>query len=165
MPTCVLHIRCRSCILPIGLLFAIVLWSGNAAYLYLSVSFIQMLKVRGAAGCVQPHWGSNINTQGAMLSAQHTPDGGWSVPGSLCTTTTRTHMLPRYLLVLLNLCRPPCPWWCSLLACCSPPKSSPPQWGPTWLWWAPALPSHRTVRGALVIAGSWTVCVILASSC
>ncbi|MEW5298216.1 MAG: hypothetical protein WDW38_001058 [Sanguina aurantia] len=33
-----------SCILPIGLLFAAVLWMGNAAYLYLSVSFIQMLK-------------------------------------------------------------------------------------------------------------------------
>lgn len=33
------------CILPIGLLFAGVLWTGNAAYLYLSVSFIQMLKV------------------------------------------------------------------------------------------------------------------------
>lgn len=33
-----------SCILPIGLLFAITLWTSNAAYLYLSVSFIQMLK-------------------------------------------------------------------------------------------------------------------------
>ncbi|KAJ9533779.1 hypothetical protein QJQ45_026863 [Haematococcus lacustris] len=38
---CVLWCRC---ILPIGLLFAITLWTGNAAYLYLSVSFIQMLK-------------------------------------------------------------------------------------------------------------------------
>lgn len=36
-----------SCILPIGLLFAATLWMGNAAYLTLSVSFIQMLKVRG----------------------------------------------------------------------------------------------------------------------
>lgn len=36
--------HCRSCILPIGLLFAATLWLGNAAYLYLSVSFIQMLK-------------------------------------------------------------------------------------------------------------------------
>ena len=34
-----------SCILPIGLLFAGTLWTSNAAYLYLSVSFIQMLKV------------------------------------------------------------------------------------------------------------------------
>ena len=32
------------CILPIGLLFAGTLWTSNAAYLYLSVSFIQMLK-------------------------------------------------------------------------------------------------------------------------
>lgn len=41
----------RSCILPIGLLFAGTLWTGNAAYLYLSVSFIQMLKV-----CLVQHW-------------------------------------------------------------------------------------------------------------
>ncbi|MEW5304883.1 MAG: hypothetical protein WDW36_007461 [Sanguina aurantia] len=31
-------------VLPIALLFALVLWLGNAAYMYLSVSFIQMLK-------------------------------------------------------------------------------------------------------------------------
>ena len=31
-------------IVPIGALFAGTLWLGNAAYLYLSVSFIQMLK-------------------------------------------------------------------------------------------------------------------------
>lgn len=31
-------------IMPIGVLFAGVLWTGNAAYLYLSVSFIQMVK-------------------------------------------------------------------------------------------------------------------------
>jgi len=37
-------------IIPIGLLFAGTLWAGNAAYLYLSVSFIQMLKV--SAGLV-----------------------------------------------------------------------------------------------------------------
>jgi hypothetical protein len=33
-------------VVPIGLLYAGTLWLGNAAYLYLSVSFIQMLKVR-----------------------------------------------------------------------------------------------------------------------
>lgn len=32
-------------VVPIGLLYAGTLWLGNAAYLYLSVSFIQMLKV------------------------------------------------------------------------------------------------------------------------
>ncbi|WIA22729.1 hypothetical protein OEZ86_009689 [Tetradesmus obliquus] len=32
------------CVLPIGALFAVVLWTGNAAYLYLSVSFVQMMK-------------------------------------------------------------------------------------------------------------------------
>jgi hypothetical protein len=36
---------CR-CVLPIGALFAVVLWTGNAAFLYLSVSFVQMMKVR-----------------------------------------------------------------------------------------------------------------------
>ncbi len=56
----------RSCILPIGLLFAGVLWTGNAAYLFLSVSFIQMLKVlrpalqtciasRADAACTHTH--------------------------------------------------------------------------------------------------------------
>jgi hypothetical protein len=32
-------------IVPIGACYSITLWVGNAAYLYLSVSFIQMLKV------------------------------------------------------------------------------------------------------------------------
>ena len=38
-------------IVPIGACYAITLWVGNAAYLYLSVSFIQMLKVGAACGC------------------------------------------------------------------------------------------------------------------
>ena len=38
----------QSAIVPIGGAFAVVLWLGNAAYLYLSVSFIQMLKVQYA---------------------------------------------------------------------------------------------------------------------
>jgi drug/metabolite transporter superfamily protein YnfA len=39
--------RClQTAIVPIAGAFAIVLWLGNAAYMYLSVSFIQMLKVR-----------------------------------------------------------------------------------------------------------------------
>jgi hypothetical protein len=33
---------------PIGTLFAVTLWMGNAAYMFLSVSFIQMLKVSDA---------------------------------------------------------------------------------------------------------------------
>lgn len=36
---------CRT-IVPIGALYSGTLWLGNAAYLHLSVSFIQMLKVR-----------------------------------------------------------------------------------------------------------------------
>lgn len=37
-------VSCRN-VLPIAALFAGTLWLGNAAYLYLSVAFIQMLKV------------------------------------------------------------------------------------------------------------------------
>ena len=39
----------RTAIVPIGVAFALVLWLGNAAYLYLSVSFIQMIKAPHAA--------------------------------------------------------------------------------------------------------------------
>ena len=39
-----LKINLRRGVLPIGALFAGTLWLGNSAYLYLSVSFIQMLK-------------------------------------------------------------------------------------------------------------------------
>ncbi len=35
----------RRTIVPIGALYSGTLWLGNAAYLFLSVSFIQMLKV------------------------------------------------------------------------------------------------------------------------
>lgn len=34
-------------ILPVGLFMALTLWTGNEVYLYLTVAFIQMLKVRG----------------------------------------------------------------------------------------------------------------------
>ena len=40
-------------VVPIGLLYAGTLWLGNAAYLYLSVSFIQMLKVRHVTSCAR----------------------------------------------------------------------------------------------------------------
>lgn len=36
----------KAAIIPIALLFSLVLWLGNAAYEYLSVSFIQMLKAQ-----------------------------------------------------------------------------------------------------------------------
>lgn len=38
------HSLCRN-VVPIAALFSGTLWLGNAAYLYLSVAFIQMLKV------------------------------------------------------------------------------------------------------------------------
>ena len=48
-------------IVPIGALFSIVLWLGNTAYLYLSVSFIQMLKARLCLSAVdQLHGQSNL---------------------------------------------------------------------------------------------------------
>lgn len=37
----------RTAIVPIGVMFSFSLIFGNVAYMYLSVSFIQMLKVRG----------------------------------------------------------------------------------------------------------------------
>ncbi|KAI8464549.1 MAG: triose-phosphate transporter family-domain-containing protein [Monoraphidium minutum] len=42
-PPLPLHVYTRG-VLPIGALFALTLWAGNAAYLHLSVSFIQMIK-------------------------------------------------------------------------------------------------------------------------
>lgn len=53
-------------IVPISALYAGTLWLGNAAYIYLSVSFIQMLKVGGGCpgtGCFRAlstvsRWGS-----------------------------------------------------------------------------------------------------------
>jgi hypothetical protein len=44
---------CR-CVVPISALFSGTLWLGNAAYLYLSVAFIQMLKVRPVE-CMSQH--------------------------------------------------------------------------------------------------------------
>lgn len=41
-------------IMPVGFFMALSLWAGNAVYLYLTVSFIQMLKVRV--------WARDVNT-------------------------------------------------------------------------------------------------------
>ncbi len=41
------HRNVRRAIVPIGIMFSVSLICGNLAYIYLSVSFIQMLKVRG----------------------------------------------------------------------------------------------------------------------
>lgn len=46
-------LMCRA-FMPIGALYAGTLWLGNAAYLYLSVSFIQMLKVRALPPTYSP---------------------------------------------------------------------------------------------------------------
>lgn len=55
-------------VLPVGALFALVLWAGNAAYMYLSVSFIQMLKVRHRACTLQSCTHAYICT-GAPINA------------------------------------------------------------------------------------------------
>lgn len=47
---------CRRNVLPIAALFSGTLWLGNAAYIYLSVSFIQMLKVLFGPGI----WGGGV---------------------------------------------------------------------------------------------------------
>jgi hypothetical protein len=41
-------------VVPIGALYALTLWLGNSAYLYLSVSFIQMLKVGDTCPVTSP---------------------------------------------------------------------------------------------------------------
>ncbi|KIZ05277.1 hypothetical protein MNEG_2682 [Monoraphidium neglectum] len=65
-------------IVPIGALFAITLWLGNAAYVYLPVSFIQMLKavtplVVYAVGCVlgteSASWRMLVNLAVVVLGA------------------------------------------------------------------------------------------------
>ena len=46
----------RRCVLPIAALFSGTLWMGNAAYLYLSVAFIQMIK----ASVITQSWAQEI---------------------------------------------------------------------------------------------------------
>ena len=55
-------------ILPIGALFAVVLWLSNAAYMYLSVSFIRMLKVRATS--FQQHLLPVLKHQQVLASRQ-----------------------------------------------------------------------------------------------
>lgn len=40
----ILIIRYATSVIPIGAMFAMTLWLGNSAYLYISVAFAQMLK-------------------------------------------------------------------------------------------------------------------------
>jgi hypothetical protein len=42
---------------PIGGLFALTLWLGNTAYVYISVSLIQMIKVGGGRGRIPEYHG------------------------------------------------------------------------------------------------------------
>ena len=49
-PTITTHFYCRN-ILPIGLFMALTLHFGNVVYLYLTMSFIQILKV--GRGCLE----------------------------------------------------------------------------------------------------------------
>jgi hypothetical protein len=48
-PQITLHYYCTH-MLPVGFFMALTLWAGNLVYLYLTVSFIQMLKVRDGLG-------------------------------------------------------------------------------------------------------------------
>ena len=90
----------RRAIVPIGACYAGALWVGNAAYLYLSVSFIQMLKVQGEAVCA-----------GAAHETPGPPALRRSRAERLCAGCAR---------------RPSCPWRCSVWAACLAPKSAGP---------------------------------------
>ena len=57
-------------VVPIGACFAGTLWLGNAAYLYLSVSFIQMLKVS-----IDQSWAHDAHATYLQLSAHCTASG------------------------------------------------------------------------------------------
>lgn len=57
-------------------MFAVVLWLGNAAYLYLSVSFIQMLKVRLTQDvCRAGGWWWPFTAHGSKSAWQLLPSG------------------------------------------------------------------------------------------
>lgn len=60
----------KTAILPIGAAFAIVLWLGNAAYLHLTVAFIQMLKalMPMAVFCVGNVFGTETYTTGRAIN-------------------------------------------------------------------------------------------------
>jgi len=52
LPLCPLSFRFVHLILPIGAMFATTLWFGNTAYLYISISFAQMLKAGSKPPCL-----------------------------------------------------------------------------------------------------------------
>ena len=106
-------------IVPISALYAGTLWLGNAAYIYLSVSFIQMLKVGGecpgTGAPAQPADGGTGLLQSPVLPKRYcVPCSTPAVP--LCRWQANQQLAPS----LLPPCRPPCPWlslpWAACLA-------------------------------------------------
>lgn len=69
-------------VLPIAALFSLVLWLGNAAYIYLSVSFIQMTKAGGAAFASQ---GIRYHAAAACLTLSRIGCCDLRLPGVLVT--------------------------------------------------------------------------------
>lgn len=83
-------------IVPIGLMFSLSLICGNLTYLYLSVSFIQMLKVR-QRGIAREGWESELTVSRPRLQSLSS-----SHPGSselLQSTSRRSAMSPSSSLV------------------------------------------------------------------
>lgn len=66
-------------VVPIGALFAAALWLGNTAYVYLSVSFVQMLKARPRARCACVR----LARKAPWLGMQRGRCRGWLRAGSM----------------------------------------------------------------------------------
>ena len=92
-------------VVPIGACFAGTLWLGNAAYLYLSVAFIQMLKV-GPASC------SLALAAACLLTRTQTAAGSAAGPRSCVLPPGCGLRLPGG-----NAVQRPCCWFWQLAVC------------------------------------------------
>jgi hypothetical protein len=69
-------------IVPIGVMFSLSLICGNVTYLYLSVSFIQMLKVRTAHNALYRFLSLTLTFRPPLLSLSFWHPGSWASPRS-----------------------------------------------------------------------------------
>ena len=69
-------------IVPIGVMFSLSLICGNVTYLYLSVSFIQMLKVRTSQVAPRQFHSLTLSPRPPRLSLSLWHPGSWASPRS-----------------------------------------------------------------------------------
>lgn len=122
----------RRAIVPIGACYAITLWVGNAAYLYLSVSFIQMLKVSKLPG--RAALGSCLASRRCcpLAAEAHQPCVQSWQPGLQCLCRDQQAIHRLHAPPCASPRRRSCRWRCSLWACCLAPTSTTPGPLPTW---------------------------------